>query len=273
MEETSSMNNFSRVTRSNPCPICGKPDWCLIAKWGGVLCMRVESSKAGKSGGWWHKPGADHGPVRFIPRREPPPLDAAAVMSRFHVRTTPTMQAQLAESLGVSTASVSVLAACWAEEHRAWAFPMRDGSGNVIGIRLRNDEGQKWAVKGSRQGIFIPDTTHQDLAMICEGPTDTAAALTLGYYAIGRPSCQGGTLETSAWLASKFIRRIVIVADNDGPGYAGAEKFGMESGCEWKLWTPIQKDIRAFVCAGGTRLDIEHDLRHLEWTRPKSTRR
>src|SRR5262245_21246221 len=46
---------WPRVTRRNPCPICGKPDWCEFAPEGRrVLCMRVESRWPTKNGGWMH---------------------------------------------------------------------------------------------------------------------------------------------------------------------------------------------------------------------------
>jgi hypothetical protein len=46
-----------RVNRYNPCPICGKPDWCLISRDGeAAICARIESDKpAGHMGaGWIH---------------------------------------------------------------------------------------------------------------------------------------------------------------------------------------------------------------------------
>lgn len=46
----------ARVSRRAPCPICGHEDWCLSFA-GRVLCMRVESSSPGRSGGWWHGVG------------------------------------------------------------------------------------------------------------------------------------------------------------------------------------------------------------------------
>jgi len=44
------------VTRRHPCPVCGKPDWCLASPDGTrVLCMRQPSNRPHpKSGGWWH---------------------------------------------------------------------------------------------------------------------------------------------------------------------------------------------------------------------------
>jgi hypothetical protein len=46
-----------RVNKHNPCPVCGKPDWCLISQDGkAVICARIESDNpAGNKGaGWIH---------------------------------------------------------------------------------------------------------------------------------------------------------------------------------------------------------------------------
>src|SRR6185295_4140079 len=94
-----------------------------------------------------------------------------------------------AATLGVKSEALEALGCAWAEPYRAWAFPMRNGDRNVIGIRLRNDAGHKWAVKGSKQGLFSPSYPASQTGFICEGPTDTAAALSIGLWAIGRPSC------------------------------------------------------------------------------------
>jgi hypothetical protein len=57
---------------------------------------------------------------------------------------------------------------------------MNDGKRSVIGIRLRNDLGRKWAVTGSRQGLFLPGPHPGQTVLIVEGPTDAAAAVDLG---------------------------------------------------------------------------------------------
>jgi len=47
-----------RVTKRNRCPICGKPDWCLISEDGkAAICARIESNEiAGNKGaGWIHR--------------------------------------------------------------------------------------------------------------------------------------------------------------------------------------------------------------------------
>lgn len=52
-------SNFHRVSRREPCPICGKADWCRTFEDGGVECMRVESPVSCTSGGWMHYPEGD----------------------------------------------------------------------------------------------------------------------------------------------------------------------------------------------------------------------
>jgi len=50
-------SKWVRVNRCNPCPVCGKPDWCLISQDGkAAICARIESDKpAGNKGaGWIH---------------------------------------------------------------------------------------------------------------------------------------------------------------------------------------------------------------------------
>jgi len=46
-----------RVSRREPCPICGHPDWCRVSPDGRfVLCNRIDSGRPaqGKGGGWLH---------------------------------------------------------------------------------------------------------------------------------------------------------------------------------------------------------------------------
>lgn len=66
-----------------------------------------------------------------------------------------------------------------------------------------------------------PSERPSEPILIVEGPTDAAAGWELGYNAIGRPSCnQGNSMLVSLMRLSR--QRIVIVADNDGPGLDGA---------------------------------------------------
>src|SRR5512137_2479675 len=153
--------NFTRVTKQNPCPICRGAglrgiDWCRIFADGWVECMRVQSDKPAKSGGWLHRQG-QLSPLP-LPQRTPafpppPTINATRLMREWTAATTATALAEFAAALGVSAPALVAVGAAWAAPHSAWAFPMCDGYGNVVGIRLRNDRG-KFAVRGSRQGIF-----------------------------------------------------------------------------------------------------------------------
>jgi DNA primase len=145
---------------------------------------------------------------------------------------------------------------------------MRDGAGTVVGIRLRNVAGDKWAVTGSRAGLFVPATLEpQRRVYVCEGPTDTAAALTIGLYAIGRPSCMGNEADVYATIRRLRIREAVIVADADAPGQRGAAKLVEGMPCVSCVWTPEGKDIREYVTKlGGDRETVEDSIRNLVWT-------
>ena len=54
---TVTASKWARVNRRNPCPVCGKPDWCVLSQDGkAAICARIESDKpAGSKGaGWIH---------------------------------------------------------------------------------------------------------------------------------------------------------------------------------------------------------------------------
>lgn len=215
---------WRRVSKREPCPRCGRKDWCAISD-DAVICMRVESSKQVKTGagiGYLHRLSHDVAPRSTNARpvaREAEPTETpnwGQLLARYRAATVPGELRQLADRLGVSVVSLQRLGCCWAPDKRAWAFAMRDPAGEVVGIRLRSDDGRKWAVKGSHQGLFTPDDgTLPDLAeriFIVEGPTDAAALLDLGFVVVGRPSCTGSADDLAVLLAK---RDVVIIGDND----------------------------------------------------------
>ena len=288
-----------RVRRATPCPVCERPDWCMRDAAGTfALCMRTPGGKEihlkDGSTAWIHRLDS---PLPAIPPRHRPPSSAPIRdWSEFHAKLAPTTGqtdlARLAGSLGVSAASLSRLGTAWyAGAHRpvdqpgppgAWAFPMRSPAGTMIGIRLRADDGLKWAVTGSKQGLFLPDGGEvgdqvEEIA-VCEGPTDTAAAMDLGLNAIGRPSCAGLETEASAVCVG---RRVVIIGDCDAPktrpdgtiwhpGQEGAAKFAaiLRGKCKSvKLILPLRgKDIRQWLQAGATAAVLRCCIRNAkEW--------
>lgn len=156
-------NNWLRVSRSRPCPICKRPDWCLQSADGGAaICARVQSGKKCGAAGWLHRL-RDTGwrPSQRIVRSVPIHStsgrnDLADLAARFQMAFDLDQLHALARSLGLSVEALKALGIGWSANHRAWSFPMVDVAGNVLGIRLRRANGFKFAVTGSRDGLFVP---------------------------------------------------------------------------------------------------------------------
>jgi len=207
----------------------------------------------------------------------PPPVTPSgatnwvALLRRFGRDTQPAEVARLAVRLGVTAGSLVRLGVAWAAPHRAWAFPMSNAKHETIGVRLRAEDGRKWAVAGSRNGLFWPDNLAEvGPLLVCEGPTDTAAMLDLGYDAIGRPSCTGAVDMVIEVVRALKRRDVVVVADADGPGIDGADRLARaltEAGRRPKVIRPHEgKDARAWVRAGATRAVVDTVIRNaLHW--------
>ena len=275
---TCTATKWVRVTRHRPCPICGKPDWCGVSADGEVACcMRVKSDRPVRNGGWLHRiAGTPPPPVprEYVPRppRRPPP-DWVALLRRLRRDTRAADVERLAAGLGVSPGSLLRLGVAWAAPHRAWAFPMCNGRHETVGVRLRADDGRKWAVAGSRNGLFFPvGLQGTGSLLVCEGPTDTAAMLNLGYDAIGRPSCTGAVEMVIQAVRTLRRRDVVVVADADGPGIDGADRMARaltEAGRRPRVIRPLRgKDARAWVQAGATRAVVDTAVQNALYWRP-----
>jgi hypothetical protein len=231
--------------------------------------MRVQSQKPseGKAGGWLHMLGGEIPKYAPIKPSKPVTIDAHSLWCNWMKGIDATEVKAFAAKLGVDAMALIFLGCVWAPEHRAWAFPMKDGDEKIVGIRLRDESGQKWAVKGSRQGLFVPNMDFSHQAVITEGPTDCAAALSLGFGAIGRPSCLGCEEILSKVILKRNIREVVIVSDNDGPGMAGASKLQESLKVRSAIFIPPCKDLREFVSSGGTRELFDSLVKNLIWSK------
>jgi hypothetical protein len=263
------LKTWKHVTREAPCPICGKPDWCIVSADGDAcVCYRVESQKASRGGGWLHvlrERPRDLPPPRRRAASPPPPqrtFDAAAYHARLRETWDHVWLDGLAMSIGASMEALERLEPAWDARHQAFAFPMRDGDGRVVGIRLRSHEGRKWAVSGSKSGLFHPASFElgedRDIVVL-EGPTDTAAALTIGLPAVGRPSCNSGEEDLKRLIARLGVRQVTIIADHDEaksrpndagywrPGTLGAVKLAQGLKRMYRIVTPPDKDFRQWA--------------------------
>lgn len=272
---TTKSSTWKRVSRGNRCPICGRPDWCLVAGDDGnpdaVICSRVESPKrvGTKGAGWLHRLRDDDG-WRDRPRQRrvrieasaAPIIDFRAMAAECEAALGPLQRGLLAEQLGVNVESLNRLRVGWSDKHRAYTFPMLSQFGiHVEGIRLRSIDGRKWSVKGGRQGLFLPKFIDGRQLMICEGATDTAAMLDLGFAAVGRPSCNGGGAMIVGLMELHETTDVVIVADNDGPGGLGATRLAGELVAHCRsvrtIYPPAGiKDARGWVQRGASRDDV-----------------
>ena len=111
--------------------------------------------------------------------------------------------------------------------------------------------------------MFIPaDLPSEGLLLICEGPTDCAAALDLGFAAIGRPNCSSCVDMTVKFCKGRS--EIIIIGDNDPPkedgrrpGKKGAEKLAgkllLHCSSVKIIYPPDKtKDLRQWLRAGLT---------------------
>lgn len=269
-----------RVSKRNPCSVCGKWDWCCVSADGVlILCMRVESDKPskGEAGGWLHRPETpktDVRPVYRAPEPKLPPPPCAAMLAVWRKDCDQFNIGYLAFYLGVTEASLDALGCVW--NGHQFAFPMKTGDGKIVGIRIRSINGDQWAIKGSRAGLFIPDLNeYPDLTttFVCEGASDVAAVLTMGMPAIGRPSCLGNEGDVATFCQIQGVQKVVIVADADKPGLRGAEKLQSALPVDSVVYCPPMKDVREMLNVGGDIRMILQAVKDLEWKRVSATQR
>ena len=266
-----SKNAWRRVSRQNLCPICRRPDWCLIAAdRTAAICARQESPRRIGEAGWLHRLKDNLlSPQRWTRTLSVHPTTSTHDLGRhaeeFRRAIDPLHLASFAHYLGLTVESLHCLRIGWADRWRAWSFPMINVCGHVLGIRLRRPDGRKFAVKGGREGLFLPSTVRGKAhpLLICEGPTDAAALLDMGFRTVvGRPSCTGGIkllIEVVKWLHRP---EVVIVADNDQPGQRGAAQLAsvlMTAYATVRVILPPAgiKDVREWLRQGGTRQDLD----------------
>jgi len=258
---------WCRTTRSNPCPVCGKPDWCLLSTEGdAAICARIESDRHMGEAGWFHRLDAPVPlPSRRIAKAERHPAawweNFTASCEHEGAQRLP----GLARKLGLTLKSLRRLNTGWSAEHRGWTFPMRNAAGRVVGIRLRMADGRKLSVRGGHEGLFIPAALPEHLTtlFVCEGPTDTGAALDLGLQAIGRPSCTGGVRHIVELVRMRRPAQVVVVADRDAPGQRGAKALAgvlLAYSHTIKVVTPPPpaKDLRCWLNQGGNIMERAH---------------
>lgn len=165
-----------------------------------------------------------------------PPIDWVTICADIQDDLVGTELGTLHLQLDVSESSLARLECGWSDTENAYTFPMRNGLGEIIGVSLRGRSGAKWAIPGSKLGLFIPyNLTTEGPLFMPEGASDTAAMLDLGLNAVGRSQAliRGERLEQVRVLMDTPLlkgRQLVVVADNDPKhdvGWTGAYELAM----------------------------------------------
>ena len=281
------MSHWIRVSRRLVCPICGRPDWCLVTEDGtAAICPRVESAKRCGDAGWLHRlvdcPAQRQklNPWRIPLHKEPNarPEEVAALSRRFQATADKCgVINRLAAELGLSPRSLIRFGVGWSLWDGFSSWPMLDHLGWVVGINRRFADGSKKIIAGHRAGLYIPADMPQDLArvegmlILTEGATDAAAALDLGFWAVGRFSCTHGTELLVRLVSRTKPARLVLVGDADEPGRRGVESLAsvlLAYVRQLKVVFPPQpyKDLRAWKQAGATFEDL---MRAIDAARPR----
>jgi hypothetical protein len=266
------LDRFSRVNPRRPCPVCERTDWCLFepddsGSPTSAICCRVQSPRLWGAAGWFHALTGNY----FRPERRrwkvtPPKscdlvsLDRRLRLARDGFVRDPTA-AQIALDLGVTQVSLRRIRA--GLEGKTLIFPMYDGQERLVGARLRSEFGHR-SVPGGRNGLFLP-SDRRPLARlyVAEGPTDTAALLTLGVDAIGRPCALGGVEFVMDFVGFTTPLEVIVVADADEPGRLGALKLAANLVVKNRAVVRIieppagHKDVRAWVRCGATASDLD----------------
>lgn len=245
--------------------------------------MRVESKRPhqlkGGEIGFWHDLKDRPVKPRYVkPTPAPPKIDALKLWREMNLSTLDESIHELAEELGVKYTSLCDLGAVWCHEYSSWSFPMRDGSGAIVGLRLRKRDGSKFSYPGSRQGVFFGGGS-MHTAYLPEGPTDSAALSSIGVLAIGRPSCSGGVEEVIQTIRRMKICQAVIIADNDkdrhlaghkfNPGYDGAKRLHDALPIPCCTISLPCKDAREFLQMGGTKQVLDSIVSTKVWKVPQ----
>ena len=265
----------TQVTPGKPCEICGESDWCLRS--GDVAhCNRVSEPPSGwvrvrrhsggctsfRRGGSKLATDAPSGAVRQSADDtglERPDPKWTRLAKRYAKKLTRQLLRRLARDLGVTAESLRCIGVGWHPTLNCYTFPHYDHLRRVVGIGTRYPDGRKRFIKGGHPGLHLPEGLEgmPDPVLIVEGPSDTAACLSMGLAAIGRPNNYG-----SEYLSDVIgDRDCIVVGDFDPkpsgrwPGREGAEKVAADLAAE--LNHPIRyaltpggfKDIREWLAA------------------------
>lgn len=269
-------SHWQRVSHSHPCPICGKPDWCLVSGDGNAaICPRIDQGSIKNLGaaGYLHllNDQYQYSPQLISSSPSLPPLPKTP-KKRSTAELTRELESYqhyaergrilLQEQLGLDPTVLQRLEVGYCPLQKTWFFPERDADKNVIGIQRRLHNHAKRRLKGSSAGLTYSNDwdTGRGPLLLVEGGSDVAAGMMLGISVIGRPSNRGGCALLGKMLQLfQEERDIIVLGERDQkesglwPGKEGAIHTATELAkrllrpVQWALPPDNAKDLRAWV--------------------------
>jgi hypothetical protein len=259
-----------RVSRSNPCPICGNKDWCVFSADGlYVLCPRVEDGAFRVAAcGAIHKLNGQAN-ITFVPGRSKSKGYEPERIRKIYSELDFSYQAisPLAKTLGLEVKPFEILGVGYKDG--VWYTPTyrfgNDGKMEITGLLKRRYDGFKFCETGSQLGVILPSNffagRKSGSVVTCEeGMSDCATMLQLGYRVIGKPAVRIGD-----GIIRRLIQdneRVIIVADNDSdkPKKNSSYKIGLkqavalgnrfEAGRATIMINEEHKDVRQWYLSG-----------------------
>ena len=202
-----------RVSNTICCPVCGRyEDGCLIAEDGkGAICVRVPSEHVCGAAGYFHKVDVDPlKPEDIKPPKKKRPINWNALYSLYKQKYPEYNKYHSLNGVYDGTCNI---------------VPSYDGHFNMCGMMRVFDNGDKRWVDGSTPGLFIPRRAgHGNILYVCEGLSDTQTATHMRLPSCGRASATQSTDELINYVNDHSFNIIVLIADNDKPGIAGANE-------------------------------------------------
>ena len=222
---TATSSDWREVSKGEPCPICEKPDWCLITGPEGsieaAVCMRVESSNQRDNGGYLHRLRENDNARNWSPS----PRSSSPARK----------EKPKGKSYATASEAVKSLECYLGKRTKDWTY--HDADGEPIGMVLRWDQpdGKKdirpiakhadgWRVGGMpepRPLYSLPKLKKAERAYIVEGEKCAGAVQSIGLAATTSP--HGSKSANKADWSPLAGKECVILPDNDGPGRAYAE--------------------------------------------------
>lgn len=214
---------WREASRSEPCPVCEKPDWCSLTGPEGaieaVVCMREESDNRRGNGGWLHRlcDGTWH-TTPMMPQRQ------------YARRTAPKPSESAGKAYPSARDAVAELERRFGERSLLWAY--HDAQGGPVGVVVRWDlpDGKKtirpvakhpdgWRLGGMpepRPLYRLPDLTDAHTVYIVEGEKAADAARSIGLCAT--TSAHGSKSANQTDWSPLAGKEVVVLPDHDKPG-------------------------------------------------------